>query len=281
MFPMILQTVSNMKEISGDNLPGKLDKAKYLFYNTLRGITGNVSRIRSKQFHPGELRTGKGSPGRKYLDSFLSQELPRLIPIGKIDVLDIGCGSAYSRGILTHLGYEGTYTGIDVHKHKHFDRNGTESFQSFFVESKIEDFQTDKKFDLVLSVTALEHIENDADAVFRCERLLEPDGRQIHIIPTFWSLFLYLWHGYRQYTPKRIKALFDQERCEVYKLGGLLSFLLHISFITIPVFILKTDKLRDLLLYQRLIEFCNKVDRLLPICCSLYVVVVSKQRSIK
>jgi len=199
-----------MKEISGDKSLNKKDKFLYLAHNFVRGIVGNTCQIRSKYWHFKKLGDGKSSPGRKILNQFLFQELSNIIPIGEIDMLDLGCGSGYFRNILADLGYRGCYTGIDIYKHKDFDNNGIYLFKSIFIESKIESFETRKKFDLVLSNTALEHIENDAFAISKCASFLKPGGSQLHIIPSFWSLFLYLWHGYRQYNPKRIKSLFKQ-----------------------------------------------------------------------
>lgn len=265
-----------MKEISGDKSLSKKDRLFYLAYNLIRGIVGHACWIRSEYWYSKKLEDGKNSPGRKYLNQFLFQEIPKMIPIGEIDVFDIGCGSGYFRDILADLGYKGCYTGLDIYKHKNFDKQGTYPFKSILVESKIEDFETDKKFDLVLSNTALEHIENDALTISKCDYFLKPRGNQIHIIPSFWSLFLYLWHGYRRYNPKRIKSLFNQKRYKVYRLGGFFSFFLHLFFITIPVFFFRTDKLRDSLWYPRLLEVCNRFDKALPICSYLYVVVVKK-----
>lgn len=269
-----------MKELSGDGSLSKRDRVFYLVYNLTRGIAGYACRMRSKHWHSNELEEGIGSPSRKYLYRFLLQELPKIIPVGEIDVLDVGCGSAFFRNILADLGYKGRYTGIDVHKHKNFNMHETPPFKSIFMRSKIEDFETDKKFDIVLSITALEHVEDDALAVSKCDGFLKQGGRQVHIVPSFWSLFLYMWHGYRQYNPKRIKSLFNQKRYRVYRLGGMFSFCLHLFFITIPALLYRTDrqkqKLRSLSLYPRLLRMCNRLDGILPVCSCLYVVVVKK-----
>ena len=174
------------------------------------------------------------------------------------------------------MGYKGHYTGIDINQHKDFDKESTYPFKSILIESKMEDFESDKKFDLVLSNCALEHIKNDALVISKCDYFLKPGGIQIHVIPSFWSLFLYLWHGYRQYNPKRIKSLFNQKHYKVYRLGGFFSFFLHLFFITIPVIFFRTNKLIDLSWYPKLIEICNRFDKVLPILSYFYVVVVKK-----
>ena len=265
-----------MKEISGDKALSNQDRLIYLAYNFIRGISGHTCWIRTKHWHPKKVEGGNDSPGVQHLNQFLFQELPKIIPMGKIDMLDVGCGSGYVRKILADAGYKGCYTGVDIYKNKDFDRNETHAFKSIFIESKIEDLETDKKFDLVLSVTSLEHIENDALAVRKCDYFLKPEASQIHILPTFWLLFSHLWHGYRQYSPQNIKSLFNQKQYKVYSLGGLFSFFLHVSFIMVPLILFKTHQPRDSSLYSKLVGISNKLDKVLPICSTLCVVVAKK-----
>jgi SAM-dependent methyltransferase len=235
--------------------------------------SGNPTLVSAEYWHPNRLRDGKSSPSRKYLDQFLNSELPKIVPIKNINLLDVGCGSGYVRKILADTGFTGEYTGVDLCKHDDFESFDSDSFESNLIESKIEDLNLSKKFDFIVSITALEHIENDVRTVLKCGSLLEDEGTQMHIVPTSWSRVLYLRHGYRQYDLKRIGLLFRDRVSKIYKLGGLFSFLLHTIFITIPVFIFKTDRMRDLSFYPRLIEICNKLDRCLPVCPALYVII--------
>jgi SAM-dependent methyltransferase len=176
--------------------------------------------------------------------------------------------------LFANAGFGGSYTGIDMEKHKSFEIKGHSNFNSAFIQTTIEGFETTDLFDLVISVTALEHIENDALVISKCQKMLKPGGAEIHVVPTLWALFLYLWHGYRQYNPRSIKRLFNGRNYHVYRIGGLFSFFLHLFFITIPVFGFKKDNLRKLTLYPKLTQICNKLDTLLPICSSIYLIVV-------
>ncbi|MBW1933120.1 MAG: hypothetical protein JRI56_08930 [Deltaproteobacteria bacterium] len=164
--------------------------------------------------------------------------------------------------------------GVDIYKHIDFD-NYTLNFESNLIESRIEDFEIDKKFDLILSITSLEHIENDVLTVCKCDDILKTGGIQIYVIPSFWSLFIHLWHGYRQYNPKRIKILFNEKKYKVYRLGGIFSFFLILLFISIPN-LLFSRILQHSSVYPKLIEKCNRLDKSLPFCSHLYVVVVKK-----
>ncbi|HUT22281.1 MAG TPA: class I SAM-dependent methyltransferase [Candidatus Bipolaricaulota bacterium] len=211
-----------MKEICGDNFSGnKLtvkDRIIYLFYNLFRGIWGYRKRLKMTYWRPIDLIPNSASPGRQFLDNFLEHKLPELILKKEIKVLDIGCGSGYVRKILADAGYVVDYTGIDVFKNDAFDQY-SKYCQSKFFQTAIESFETDDKFDLIISISALEHIKNDSLAVEKSGKALNQGGVQIHIVPSFWVLPLYLWHGYRQYTPIRIKKLFN-EKFEVFKFGG-------------------------------------------------------------
>jgi 2-polyprenyl-3-methyl-5-hydroxy-6-metoxy-1,4-benzoquinol methylase len=250
-----------------------IKKAKHHILNFFSCFSGNARLISAKYWQPKKLRDGKSSPSRKFLDQFLTAELLDIIPIKYVSLLDIGCGSGYVRKILADAGFAGEYTGVDLYKHKNFESFNSNSFKSILIESRIEDLNVSKRFDFIISITALEHIENDALTISKCSHLLKKDGIQMHIVPSSWSKILYIRHGYRQYDPKRIKMLFRDKIYKVYKLGGLFSFFLHLIFITIPVFILKTDKMRDLCFYPNLIEICNKLDGYFPICPALYVII--------
>lgn len=266
-----------MVEISGDNPLNTKDKFYFFIYNFIRGIAGLCSRIEQKYWHPQRLDDGKETPARKYLNQFIVQEVFKAIPIKNIDILDIGCGSGYVRKVLGDFGCKGRYVGVDIYKNKDFDRyTNVNGLETIFIKSKIEDFETEGKFDFILSITVLEHVENDKIVVTKCNNLLKEGGCQIHIIPSFWALFLYLWHGYRQYTPKRIKELFSGTEYQVFRLGGLFSFFLHLFYITFPAALFKIYTVRAISFYSKLVNLCNKLDKYLPILPSFYVVIAKK-----
>ncbi len=133
---------------------------------------------------------------------------PRLIPPGKIDVLEVGCGSGRAREILARAGYHGTYTGVDVFDR--FDREPETPFESSFELMDAHDLEPGARFDLIFSNSALEHIPDDAQLIAHLRTTLRPGGIQLHIIPSGAALYAYLWHGYRQYArgavAKRFKS---------------------------------------------------------------------------
>ncbi|HBB37596.1 MAG: hypothetical protein UV82_C0001G0048 [Candidatus Magasanikbacteria bacterium GW2011_GWD2_43_18] len=269
-----------MKEFSADNGLSVPKGIWYLFYNLMRGIGGMWTSVTSTYWAPKHISDVSGrSPGRLYLDEFLLSQIPTFVHQKEIHMLDIGCGSGYLRDVFEVLGYTGTYTGVDIEKHPKFDITSHGAFQTSFVESPIEKWETTDTFDVICSNTSLEHIDDDTLTVEKCRGWIRDTHTvQIHIVPSFWSLFLYLWHGFRQYTPKRIKGLFSGQPYTVYRLGGVFSFLAHLFLITIPVFFFRKDTLRDSHFYATCIKYCSKLDRVLPVCSPLYVVIIQGEK---
>jgi len=264
-----------MREISGDTPLAVRDKILYLCLNLARGLKGQFCGHRVEYLYFKNTGNDKDSPARKYSKEFLAQELYKIMPSDNVRFLDVGCGRGDVRAILAGLPVKCSYTGVDIAEHDDFHSMDPYVLDSIFIRSNIEDYSADDKFDIVYSHSFLEHVANDAWAVSKCSSFTKPGtGRQIHIIPSFWALFLYLWHGYRQYTPVRIKALFGNKEYKVYRIGGLFSFLLHFFFITLPNFFFRTDKMRDLKVYQRSLKFSNRLDRFFPVCSCFYIVVV-------
>lgn len=268
-----------MKEFSGDGQMTKIKRIEYLLFNFARGITGYFVFLKTKYWRPKKIRKAIASPGREYSDDFLYENLRNLFLGKEIKMLDIGCGSGYVRKIFYDLGYILDYSGVDVAKHKDFEEFSKYSSSSNFTKSKIEDFDLKHKYDIIFSISALEHIENDIFAISKVSQFLEPTGVQIHIVPAFWSLFLYLWHGYRQYTPARLKKMFRGKKIEVYRIGGFFSFSLHFFFITIPEIFFRTNKLHDLKIYPKLIKIVNKLDRFIPFFSFTYIIIIKNENS--
>jgi 2-polyprenyl-3-methyl-5-hydroxy-6-metoxy-1,4-benzoquinol methylase len=216
------------------------------------------------------------SPMRSYLDAFMKDELPKLCTPRKLSVFDIGCGTAYMRSVLAHDGYSGGYTGVDVVREPKFDMHAEPAFVTEFLQEDITRFSSDKRFDLVISNTALEHIQDDAAAVRVAHALCAKGGMEVHIVPSLWSLPLYLWHGYRQYTPTRIRKLFSGTNYRVYRMGGLGSFFFHFFWITVPerLFGMTPFRTRHPGAYVRMKRFANRIDYLLPLFSTLYAIVV-------
>lgn len=274
-----------MREISGDTKLNFKDRIRYLSYNFTRGISGQRTLIYSTSWSvPESVRLSEQdigkNPDRVAIDYFIEKELPKIIPPSRVSILDIGCRDGYVRKILERAGYRGYYFGTDIAKSPKFDSYNTPAFEAICVNLPIEELETNQKFDIVLSVTVLEHIKNDEDVVTKTYKYLKPNGIQVHLVPGFWSLFLYLFHGYRQYNPRRIKSLFRGRDFKVYRLGGLFSFLLNLFAITIPSrFLRLRTGLRSYskyTWYDKMLAKCTRCDKYLPICFWGYAIIAKQ-----
>jgi SAM-dependent methyltransferase len=211
------------------------------------------------------------SPARLYSDHFLDTVLPQLEPRRQLDVLEIGCGSGSLCRRLAGLGFSGTYTGLDIGDR--FDRTPVAGFSTEFIRADATAWRPDRRFDLVISVSALEHIPDDRLVIARARDWLRPGGAQVHIVPSGWALPLYLWHGYRQYHRRAIAERFAPG-ATTYRLGGACGFVLHFLFITLAEMLLKLPVRRRLTaVYGRLLSWSRADSTLGCVPANLYAIV--------
>ncbi|MGZ0190207.1 MAG: class I SAM-dependent methyltransferase, partial [Alphaproteobacteria bacterium] len=227
-------------ELNGDQRLGAGDRVRYLLQNARRNLLG-LARPGFRRFTQWRPPAGAidgvaapiASPGRKLAEAFMVFGLPQHLPPGEISVLEIGCGSGRARDLLARAGYTGHYTGLDVFDRFNKSHGGT-AFESEFRLMDAHDIEIAPRFDLIMSNSALEHIEDDAKLVARLRTCLRPGGVQFHIVPSGAALPAYLWHGYRQYAGRALAERFTPEQTEVWALGGLASLMAHIFWITLP-----------------------------------------------
>ncbi len=94
-------------------------------------------------------------------------------------VLDVGCGTgAISKDVAKIVGLEGKVIGID--KDPNFIENGIENYGDVenleLLTSDISDFQTDEKFDLVISARMLQWLSKPEEALIKMKSLLKKGG---------------------------------------------------------------------------------------------------------
>lgn len=263
-----------MAELSGDAPLTRWQRLAYLSANLLRNLRSSTSLLPTRPC-PGRVPLdgpGAPSPSRLYSAHFLEAVLPHLLSSQTIDVCEIGCGSGSLCERLAALGYGGTYVGIDIADR--FTRAPVPGFARSYAKADVNAWVPDRRFDLIISVSALEHIADDAALVVRLRSWLKEDGLQVHLVPSSWGLPLYLWHGYRQYSRRAIAARFARDRLTVYRLGGIASFMLHLMFITVGELLLRLDLRRRLpVAYRRLLAACRADGPLGCLPPTLYAVV--------
>ena len=260
-------------EISGDARLTAMQRLRYLALNLARNIGDERPTSRPESFCHVRLphTPASASPSRALTDAFLDNRLPGMLLPAKVRVLEIGCGSGSLARRLAESGYSGKYVGVDIVDR--FDNYVQSGFDRTFILADANNLELDGKFDLVVSVSALEHIPEDRRLLAKLNGFVAPGGLQLHFVPSGWGLLTYLWHGYRQYTLVSIDARFDSQRTSIFAMGGAASFVLHLLFITVGEILLRL-RLRQRFpwLYGRMLDACLRFDRLVPVCATMYAV---------
>jgi SAM-dependent methyltransferase/glycosyltransferase involved in cell wall biosynthesis len=259
------------REVCGDEPLSARGRLRFLGWNALRNVAGSIARLAPRRRSPARADATAASPMRAAVDAFVVEELPALLPAREISVLDIGGGSGYARELLARAGYRGRYLAVDPVPDARFEARANLAFEARQVAEPFERFASDERFDLVLSVTALEHVPGVDAAVRNAARHLAPGGAEVHVVPGGWALPVYLWHGYRQFSRGRLRDLFGD--AEVYALGGLATLLLQLLWCTVPERLTASDRLRRTRAYRGLRRACQRIDRYLPICPIAYAAV--------
>ena len=134
---------------------------------------------------------------------------------GRKKLLDIGCGVMPHRPMFEQ--YVERYVGLDV-PDTEYDAAGVDLFGS------ATDIPTqDGSFDVVLSTSNLEHVEEPAAALREWARVLEPGGVAVVSVPLFWHLHDEPRDFYR-YTRFGLEHLFTQAGFEIDRIEPIGTF---------------------------------------------------------
>ncbi len=239
-------------KLNGDNIKGIRNKFLYFKQCLKNHNTGDEKKgkILKVQLFTKNIKTIRKSPSRILCDAFwntldwkkISFELD-----DKIHILDLGCGNGNYGYFLKEISGDnfGTYTGLDIYKHKNFP----DEFKHIkdYAENS---YKYIRNVNVIISQSTLEHVENDIDTI---EKIISKnrDSKkfiQIHLVPASAGLWLYLLHGWRQYSNKnigkiteQIKKKFNLDMISV-PIGGKSSFWTHLKRITIPIVFNKVIK---------------------------------------
>ncbi|MEM6854169.1 MAG: class I SAM-dependent methyltransferase [Planctomycetota bacterium] len=134
---------------------------------------------------------------------------------GRKRLLDIGCGVMPHRPMFEQ--YVEQYVGLDV-PDTEYDASGVDLFGSA-TDIPAED----GSFDVVLSTSNLEHVEEPAAALREWARVLEPGGVAIVSVPMFWHLHDQPRDFYR-YTRFGLEYLLEQAGFEIDRLESVGTF---------------------------------------------------------
>lgn len=278
-------SASEQHEINGDERLSPADRIKYIARNFLRNLGVGQSGLMLRNWTlPAQFRSreylGMHSATRALSEAFILHTLPTLLKGREISVLDIGCGTGRMSGLLKQAGLKGKYTGVDISNRFKADDYCAGAFDTEFLEGDIHEIEWREKYDLILSVSALEHIPRDEEMLAKLDGILNPGGIQLHFVPSATGLFLYLWHGLRQYGLNAIRMRFGTKGVTVFRLGGIASSLLHILYVTIPDILLGIQLRRKATgLYNCLLKAALAIDSVLPVFPGFYAIYKVKQET--
>ncbi len=235
-----------MKQINGDNPGNTLNRLLYFFQciNNHKKGSHKSCEISNPTLSISGLNTSKRSPSRLLCDGLWNSLDFRNLKLqlnSDLNFFDIGCGSGNYGKFLKGLSnqYFGSYTGLDIYKN---DKYPTE-FNHICDKAENVYQYINEKINFVISQSALEHIEKDTFVIEEITKKLYENNYpfiQIHMVPASKSLWLYLWHGYRQYSKKNLSNFSNQLKKKfnvntyIIPLGGNISFWAHLRYITLP-----------------------------------------------
>jgi len=190
----------------------------------------------------------KSSPSRKLSDLFwinlpwskIKEELK------EINILDIGCGSGNYGQRLVNFSNNNIsgYKGIDIYENENWAK--LEKKYSFFRFEKFDGINITKNIpkdtNFFMTQSAIEHFDEDLDFFKQIKDYIisfKNNVIQIHLFPSKVCLYLYRYHGARQYTPRTIskvtKLFKDFSSTILYNLGGDFCNYLHYNYIINPL----------------------------------------------
>lgn len=252
---------TSIHNLSADNKLSVLEKIYWIFMNYLnnnlspkkainKGVHIKVKKLNiiTSQINWNLLITNtKKSPSRLTCDLFWSKLPWELIKdeIGEVNIFDTGCGEGlYALFLNKLIKNVNSYKGIDFNKRDNWQLLMKQNSFIRLIEnssSNISKF-VDKDTNLFITQSAIEHFNYDLEYFSQIKSFIENKQRniiQIHLFPSPVCLWLYLFHGVRQYNFKsilKIVAIFKSTNSyfRIYPLGGNYSNIFHFFHITIP-----------------------------------------------
>ncbi len=152
-------------------------------YHILRPFTHGRNRATEVELNErARYSTYSLEEASKYLKKVKQVYFGGLFPIDPdISYLDIGCGMGRLSIGLSLAGAKNV-TGIDIiarniDEAKNISENLTNNSRPDFIHSDVHEWNSDRKFDVVIVLGAMEHIHDPASFLKMLARLIKPEGR--------------------------------------------------------------------------------------------------------
>lgn len=234
---------------------------------SLRGRTGPTTNV----FRPVSSAPVSGrSPGRYLIDLFLRDfDWERWLDGFRSDlrVVDFGCGDGRYGPLFQELleKFSITYLGLDVARSENWSELESPAIRFEEIDGSDREIP---EFDVIVTVTSLEHIEDDNRLLDQIQTIAHSQGwpsLQVHIVPAPRALFLYKLHGYRQYSLSRLWKQFreplESGHIEIWGLGGRAAQKVHKDFVRGPLVFRGTSRKFNQSDYLKAVEYAVDLDK--------------------
>ena len=257
---------SSIHTLSADK---KLSVSKKIFWILANFVNNNLSpkkvvnkgsliKVKKLNVVPSQINWNllnlhhKMSPSRLIGNLFWS-ELPwELIKdeIGQINIFDTGCGRGlYALFLNKFINDINSYLGLDFYKRDNWQKLMDQNSFITLIEnhsSNIFEF-INNETNLFITQSAIEHFNYDLEYFQQIKTFIDKKKTniiQIHLFPSPTCLWLYFFHGVRQYNFRSIIQIIDifkstNSYFRIYPLGGNSSNVFHFFNITIPLLLKK------------------------------------------
>ncbi|PLW80703.1 hypothetical protein C0585_01285 [Candidatus Woesearchaeota archaeon] len=194
-------------------------------------------------------------------------------PSLKGDILEVGSGVG---ALTSFIEKEKKVFPIDIRKYDHYHS---------IKKPIIFDIQDDpsilkRKFDTILCVNVLEHIENDINSLNNMRKLLKKEGNLILFVPAIKKVYGRIDKAnlhYRRYNKEDIKkklkiSNFDIEEIKYHNFVGLMGWIYQNN-------IIKKDlhNVNDLKRFNLLCPLFQKIEKIFPPLLGLSLLVIAKK----
>jgi len=152
------------------------------------------------------------------------------IKIGKLKILDVGCGSGTIMEMLKQFG-ELSGMDISIESVKYVKSLG---FKAVKADAQKKLPFKNSFFDVVLMLDILEHLKDDEEAIREIYRILKPKGYFILTVPAlefimknriFWGPDEIFQYHKRRYSKKRLLNILKENRFNIREIGYWNSFM--------------------------------------------------------
>lgn len=205
---------------------GHVQQTSYLNDKSLNIFYERYYRNIYKTGSPEELFLSQYFKTAKKIDDFIGEA-------SKINILEVGCGPG---GILKyfHDKYNSQVLGIDLDQ-RYLDFGKENNLN--LINSTIESFQTEQKFDLVIVCHVLEHLNNPIDFLIKIRSLLNENGSVYIEVPSLESVkngaygknlqnFFHIAHT-SHFTEKSIERLIYLSNYKILKFNNNIQVLIQ------------------------------------------------------